>query len=103
MLVLFSLLSLLVKDFFVPDLPHFFWVAVLDIECILLFEKDISGELFGDLALVLLLEVDEGLLSIRNDLDLRNFTLASRREVDFELFFCCPKRKVLDEEAEEHD
>jgi|TARA_B110000285_G_C15114195_1_gene613066 hypothetical protein len=51
----------------------------------------------------LLLEVDEGLLSIRNDLDLRNFTLASRREVDFELFFCCPKRKVLDEEAEEHD
>jgi hypothetical protein len=51
----------------------------------------------------LLLEVDEGLLSIRNDLDLRNFTLASRREVDFELFFRCSKRKVLDEKAEEHD
>ena len=82
LLVLFSLLSFLVEDFFVPDLPHFFWIAVLDIECILLFEKDISGELFCDLALVLLLKVDEGLLRSFHHLDSRDFTLTSCAKID---------------------
>ena len=77
MLVLFSLLCLLVEDLLVPDLSHFLWIAVFDIECILLFEKDISGKLFGNFALVLLLKVDKGLLRSGNDLDLGNFTLAS--------------------------
>jgi hypothetical protein len=82
LLVLFSLLSFLVENFFVPDLPHFFRIAVLDIECILLFEKDISGELFCDLALVLLLKVDEGLLRSFHHLDSRDFTLTSCAKID---------------------
>lgn len=103
MLVLLLVLGSFVNELLVSDESHLFGIAVLNIESKLRLEEHITSKVFGHLALVLLLKVDEGLLSIRNDLDLRNFTLASRREVDFELFFCCPKRKVLDKEAEEHD
>ena len=83
LLVLFALLSLLVEDLLVPDLSHFLWVAILDVEWILLLEKDISSELFSSLALILLLEVDEGLLSAWHDLDLGDFTTAaSLAEID---------------------
>ena len=83
LLVLFALLSLLVEDLLVPDLSHFLWVAILDVEWILLLEKDISSEFFGSLALILLLEVDEGLLGAWHDLDLGDFTTAaSLAEID---------------------
>jgi hypothetical protein len=76
-------LSFLIEDFFVPNLPHFFWVAVLDVECKLLLEENISGELFGNFALVLLFEVDESLLSAWDELNFCDFpTLASCRKID---------------------
>lgn len=69
LLVAFPLLCTLVEDFFVANRAHLLGIAVLYIESILTLEEDISGKLFGQLALVLLLEVHESLLGARNDLD----------------------------------
>ena len=104
LLVLFTLLCLLVEDLLVSDLSHFLWIAILDVEWILLLEKDISSKLFGSLALILLLEVDEGLLFAWHDLDLGDFTTAaSCAEIDLELFLCGSNWELLDEQAEVHD
>ena len=104
LLVLFTLLCLLVEDLLVSDLSHFLWIAILDVEWILLLEKDISSKLFGSLALILLLEVDEGLLSAWHDLDLGHFTTAaSCAEIDLELLLSGSNRELFDEQAEVHD
>ena len=104
LLVLFALLSLLVEDLLVSDLSHFLWIAILDVEWILLLEKDISCKLFGSLALILLLEVDEGLLGAWHDLDLGHFTTAaSCAEIDLELLLSGSNWELLDEQAEVHD
>jgi hypothetical protein len=75
LLVLLLVLGLFVKELLIPDLAHLFGVAVLNVQSILRLEEDILCEFSCKLALVLLLKVDEGLLSARNDLDLIYFTL----------------------------
>jgi len=87
----------------ISDLPHFLWVAVLHIESVLALEEHIASKLLGCLALILLLKVHEGLLSSWNDHNLGDVSLTCSREVDSELFISGTWRKVLDEEAEEHD
>ena len=87
LLVLLSVLRLLVEDLLIADLPHLLWVAVLNIEGVVALEEDVFGELFGSLALVLLLKVDEGLLGSRDNLDLVwSFISSGRAEVDAQLF-----------------
>ena len=70
LLVLLSILSFLVKDLLISDLPHFLRIAVLDVERIVALEENIFGKLFGKLTLILLLEVDESLGGSWHDLDL---------------------------------
>lgn len=84
-------------------LPHLLWIAVLNVESILTLEEDVTSKLFGSLALILLFEVDKGLLSPWNNHDLCYLSLASSGKVDPELFLCSTNREVLDEETEEHD
>lgn len=104
LLVLLSLLSPLVEDLLISDLPHLLGVAVLDVECIVALKENIFGKLFGKLALVLLLEVDECLGRSWNNLDFgQTITLGCRIEVDSEFFFSCAEREVLDEQTEVHD
>lgn len=104
LLVLLSILSLLVKDLLISDLPHLLRIAVLDVERIVTLEKNIFGKLFGKLALVLLLEVDESLGGSWHDLDFGwTVTLSGRIEVDSELFFSCAEWEVLDKQTEVHD
>ena len=103
LLVLLLFLSALVDDLFVSDEPHLFWVAVLNVESILRLEEYIPCEVFSHLALVLFFKVDECLLSSRDDLDVRHFSLTSALEIDLELIFSCARREILHEEAEEHD
>jgi len=103
LLVLLFLLSSLVYDFLVPNEAHLFGVAVLHVQSKLRLEEHIACEVFGLLALVLLVEVHEGLLGARNDLDLRDISLTGTREIDLKLFLCGARWEVLDEEAEEHD
>ena len=93
----------LIKNLFVSDLSHFLWVTVFDIECVLLLKEDISGELFGDLALVLLLKVYEGLLSSWHYLNLRYFSLTSRAKIDLEFFFSSSNREIFNEQTKVHD
>lgn len=102
-LVAFFVLSLLVVVFLVSDVAHLFGVAILDKQWILRFEKHIFGELLGILTLVLFLKVNESLLRVLDDLNLRHFSLASGREVDLELFFGGSNREVFDEETEVHN
>lgn len=103
LLVPLPVLGSLVVQLLISDLPHLLWVAVLDVESILGLEEDVSGELLRGLALVLLFEIHEGLLGVRNDLNLGHLALASRGEVDLQFLLGGTWRKVLDEEAEEHD
>lgn len=103
LLILLSLLSLPVVELFISDRPHLLWVAVLHVESVLALEEYVSGEVFGQSTLVLLLEVDEGLLRALDHVDSADFTLASSREVDLQFFDCRSWREVLDEETEEHD
>lgn len=70
LLVLLAILSLLVEDLLISDLPHLLGIAVLNIESIIALEENILGELLGLLALVLLVEVDESLLGPWHNLDL---------------------------------
>lgn len=94
----------LITNLFVSENPHFPGIAILCIERIGRLEKCISGKLFGLLAVILLVEVHEGLLGSRNDLDLGDFTtIASRLEIDLEFFISRSNGEVLHEEAEEHD
>jgi hypothetical protein len=104
LLVLLSVLSLLVEDLLIADLPHLLGVAVLNIEGVVALEEDVFGELFGSLALVLLLEVDESLLGSRDNLDLVwSFISSGRAEVDAQLLLRGAQGEVLDEQAEVHD
>jgi hypothetical protein len=103
LLVLLLFLGPLVNDLFVPDQSHLLGVAVLDVESKLGLEQDVASEVFGHLALILFVEVHEGLLGSRDDLDLGDISLTSTREIDLELFLSCARREVLDKEAEEHD
>ena len=106
LLVTLALLLLhgsLVDDLFISDESHLLGVAVLNIQSILRLEQHISCKILRHLALVLLLEVHKGLLGSMNDLDLRDFTLACRGEVDLELVVSGSWREVLDEQTEEHD
>ena len=82
LLVLLSLLSLPVIVLLVSDGPHLLGIAVLDVECVLALEEDVPGEVLGHPALVLLLKVDEGLLSAVDQVHAIHFSLASGREVD---------------------
>lgn len=103
LLVSLFILSSFVNQLLISDKSHLFWIAVLNIQSELRLEQYIASKIFCHLALILLLKIDEGLLSIRNDLNLSNLTLTSWREVDFKLFFCCSKGKVLNKKAKEHD
>lgn len=104
LLVLFSVLSPLVEDFLISDLSHLLWVAIFNIESIIALEEDILSKLFCQLALVLLLEVDEGLGGSRDYLDLvESITLSSRIEVDSKLLFSGTEWKIFDEQTEVHD
>lgn len=75
-MVTFFVLGFLVVVLLISDASHLLGVAVLDKEWILRLEEDIFRKLFGILALVLLLEVNESLLGVRNYLDLGHFSLA---------------------------
>ena len=104
LLVLFSVLSPLVEDLLISDLPHLLWVAIFNIESIITLEEDILRKLFCQLALILLLEVDEGLGGSRDDLDfVEPITLSSRIEVDSKLLFSGAEWEIFDEQAEVHD
>jgi hypothetical protein len=104
LLVLFSILSSFVEDLLISDLSHFFWVAILYIESVVAFEKDIFGELLCLFALVLLLKIDEGLLGSRDNLDLVwTFTSISRSKIKAYLILCCSEREVLDKQTKVHD
>ena len=104
LLVLFSVLSPLVEDLLISDLPHLLWVAIFNIESIIALEEDILRKLFCQLALVLLLEVDEGLSGSRDDLNfVEPITLSSRIEVDSKLLFSGAEWEIFDEQAEVHD
>lgn len=98
LLVLFLFLSTLVDDLFVSDCSHFLGVAVLNVKSKLTLEQHVASKVFGELALVLLVEVDKGLLRSWNDLDLGYIPLAGSAEIDLELFFCSARWEVLDEE-----
>jgi hypothetical protein len=63
-------------DLLVADGAHLLGVTILYIESILTLEEYISCKLFGKFALILLLEIDEGLLSTRDHFDARNLALA---------------------------
>jgi hypothetical protein len=103
-LILLSLLSSLVIQLLISDLSHLLWIAVLDIKSILALEQNVSSKLFRNLALILLFEVDEGLLCSWNHDDSSHFSsLTSCRKIDLQLLFCGAKREVFDEEAKEHD
>lgn len=104
LLVLLSFLGPLVEDLLISDLSHLLGVAVFNIESIVALEEDILRKLFGQLALVLLLKVDEGLGGSRNNLDfVWSISLGGRIEVDTELFFSGTEWEVLDEQTEVHD
>lgn len=104
LLVLFSVLSPLVEDLLISDLPHLLWVAIFNIESIIALEEDILCKLFCQLALVLLLEVDEGLGGSRYDLDfVEPITLSSRIKVNSKLLFSGAEWEIFDEQAEVHD
>ena len=104
LLVLFSVLSPLVEDLLISDLPHLLWVAIFNIESIIALEEDILRKLFCQLALVLLLEIDEGLGGSRDDLDfVEPITLSSRIEVDSKLLFSGAEWEIFDEQAKVHD
>lgn len=83
LLISLSVLSSLVMELLISDLPHLLWIAVLDIESILGFEEHVSGELFRSLTLILFFEIHEGLLSVWNNLYFGYLTLASCGEVNF--------------------
>ena len=104
LLVLLSILSPLVEDLLISDLPHLLGVAVFNIESIIALEEDILRKLFGQLALVLLLKVDEGLSGSRDNLEfVWAITLSCRVEVDSKLFLCGTEWEVLDKQTEVHD
>ena len=103
LLVLLSLLSLPVVELFISDRPHLLWVAVFDVESVLALEEYISGKFLGQSTLVLLLEIDKGLLRALDHVDSADLALASSRKVDLEFFDRRSWREVLDEQAEEHD
>lgn len=103
LLVLLSFLGLPVVELLISDRPHLLWVTVLNVESVLALEEYVSGEVFGQSALVLLLEVDEGLLCALDHVDTTDLALASSGEVDLELVDRRSWWEVLDEETEEHD
>ena len=104
LLVLLSFLSPFVEDLLISDLPHLLGVAVFNIESIVALEQDVLGKLFGQLALVLLLEVDEGLGGSWDNLNLVwSITLGGRIEVDSELLLSGSEWEILDEQTEVHD
>ena len=103
LLIALPLLSSFVMNLFIAYRAHLLGIAVLHVESILTLEEYISRELLGKLALILFLEVDEGLLSSRDHLDTRDFTLACRLEVDFQFLISGANREVLNEQTEEHD
>lgn len=103
LLILLLLHGSLVDGLLVPNCSHLFWVAVLYVKSELRLEENISGKLFGLFALILFLEVDEGLLRSWDDANLGHFSLTSCREIDLELVFSGSWREVLDEQTEEHD
>lgn len=104
LLILFSVLSPLIENLLISDLPHLLWVAIFNIEGIIALKEDILRKLFGQLALVLLLEVDKGLGGSRDDLDLvEPITLGSRIEVDSKLLFSGAEWEIFDEQTEVHD
>ena len=103
-LILFALLSSLVIEFLISDLSHLLWIAILDIECKLTFEKDISCKLFSNFALILLFEVDESLLSPWHNDDPCNFSsLTSSGKIDLKLLFSGSYWEIFDKETKEHD
>ena len=90
-------------NLFIAYRAHLLGIAILYVESILTLEEYISRELLGKLALILFLEVDEGLLSSWDHLDTRDFTLTCRLEVDFKFLISGANREVLNEQTEEHD
>jgi hypothetical protein len=104
LLAFLSLLSLPVVELLVSYCSHLLWIAVLDVESVLTLEEYVPGKVFGHPALILLFEVDKGLLSARNNLNFRYFTtLTSCGKIDLEFFLCSTFRKSFDEKAEIHD
>lgn len=76
LLVLFAFLSLAVEELFVADGSHLFGVAVFNIERVLTLEKYVPCKVFCHATLILLLEVDKGLLCAWDHVDAAHFTLA---------------------------
>ena len=103
LLIAFAILCFLVMNFFITDRTHLFWIAVLNVESILTLEEDVTCKFFGHFALVLLLEIDEGLLSVSDNVYAADFSLTGCAEIDEELLLGRANREVLDEQTEEHD
>jgi hypothetical protein len=104
LLVLFSVLSPLVEDLLISDLPHLLWVAIFNIESIIALEENILRKLFGQLALILLLKVDESLGGSWDNHDfVEPITLSCRIEVDSKLLFSGTEWEIFDEQTEVHD
>lgn len=100
--ILLLLLSSLVVDLLIANGPHLLGVAILSVQRILSFEQHVSRVFFGNFALVLLLEVDEGLLGSRDHFDTVYFTLASSGEVESKLVRSSTSWEVLYKETEKH-
>jgi len=81
-LVFLALLCLLVINLLISNGAHLFRVAILDVERILALEEDVTCELLGQLALVLLLEVHESLLRTVDECDTIHFALACSLKVN---------------------
>ena len=77
LLVFLSLLSLSVVELLVSYCSHLLWIAVLDVESVLTLEEYVPGKVFGHPALILLFEVDEGLLCALDHVHTTHLTLAS--------------------------
>ena len=103
LLIPLSILSPLVVNLLVSDGSHLPRVAVLHVKGVLTLEEHISSKLFCKFALILLLKVDESLLSALDDVDSADFSLAAALEVNLELLFSRANREVLYEQAEEHN
>lgn len=102
-MIALPLLSSFVEDLLIADGTHLLGIAILNVESILTLEEHISCELLCQLTLVLLLKVDEGLLSTWDDFDPGDLSLTCRLEVDLKFLISSANREVLDEQTEEHD
>lgn len=103
LLISLAILRLLVVYLLIADGAHLLRIAILDVERVLTLEEHIPSEFLRHLALVLLFEVDEGLLRAGHNVHATDLTLACSLEVDLELLGRRANREVLDEQTEEHD